>query len=184
MGQAVPRVRNHVPAGLITAPITTLRPADQPRVIVHVEWEDGRVGDLPGVALGWCSAAVMVRFVGPDGLTRLSWFPSEAVQHGRAAVQQDPMPRSSTEGDGTDDGRGTAVTADDVVVGARIRAARQAAGVALTDLAAILGVKLPYLSKVETGRCHCPDLLAARIGRTLQVDAEAFTRPESGDEHY
>jgi hypothetical protein len=47
---------------------------------VHVEFDDGRSGDLPGVALGWSAAAVVVHFDGLDGSPWQEWFPASAVQ--------------------------------------------------------------------------------------------------------
>lgn len=78
-GHGRARVTNRLLAGQIVRPVTVPPPDDRPAVTVHVEFEDGGSGDLPGIALGWSAAAVVVHFDRPDGSPQEEWFPTNAV---------------------------------------------------------------------------------------------------------
>ena len=80
VGGARARVTNNLRAGQVVRPVTVPLPGERPAVTVHVEFDDGRSGDLPGVALGWSAAAVVVHFDGLDGSPWEEWFPAAAVQ--------------------------------------------------------------------------------------------------------
>lgn len=74
------QVRNSLPPGQISPPVTTPPRADRPSVVVAVEWDDGRRADVAGTAVSWTADAVLVAFSGPDGRGRQAWFPSPLVQ--------------------------------------------------------------------------------------------------------
>jgi hypothetical protein len=92
MAVKVLRVANAYPAGLITPPVTTPPAAERPLVTAAVQWDDGRSGDVHGVALSWNSDAILVLFTGPDGIRRQVWMPVDVVRKRR--------PRGSSLPDG------------------------------------------------------------------------------------
>jgi hypothetical protein len=80
MGPGRARLTNGLLASQVSRPVTVPSPANRPAVTVHVEFDDGQSGDLPGLALGWSEAAVVVRFEGFDGSPWEEWFPAALVQ--------------------------------------------------------------------------------------------------------
>jgi hypothetical protein len=74
------RLTNKLLAGQVSRPVIVPSTDDRPAVSVHVEFDDGQSGDLPGLALGWSEAAVAVRFAGFDGSPWEEWFPVALVQ--------------------------------------------------------------------------------------------------------
>ena len=79
-GQGRARLTNKLLASQVNRPVIVPSPDDRPAVTVHVEFDDGRSGDLPGLALGWSEAAVVVRFEGFDGSRWEEWFPTALVR--------------------------------------------------------------------------------------------------------
>jgi len=74
----------------------------------------------------------------------------------------------------------TADPFDQVVVGSRVRALREAAGLSLRDLAARSGVSAPMLSQVERGETSPTLSVAARIAGGLELRLSQLLRLDEG----
>ncbi|MGH2832694.1 MAG: helix-turn-helix domain-containing protein [Solirubrobacteraceae bacterium] len=73
-----------------------------------------------------------------------------------------------------------ASTSDPAVIGARVRALREASGLSLRDLAARSGVSAPMLSQVERGETSPTLSVAARIAAGLELRLSQFLRLDEG----
>lgn len=69
---------------------------------------------------------------------------------------------------------------DTVVLGARVRALREASGLSLRDLAARSGVSAPMLSQVERGETSPTLAVAARIAAGLDLRLSQLLRLDEG----
>jgi XRE family transcriptional regulator, regulator of sulfur utilization len=70
---------------------------------------------------------------------------------------------------------------DSAVIGARVKALREAAGLSLRDLAARSGVSAPMLSQVERGETSPTLTVAARIASGLELRLSQLLRLDEGD---
>ena len=70
---------------------------------------------------------------------------------------------------------------DPAVIGARVRALRESAGLSLRDLAARSGVSAPMLSQVERGETSPTLTVAARIAAGLELRLSQLLRLDEGD---
>jgi len=70
---------------------------------------------------------------------------------------------------------------DSAVIGARVKALREAAGLSLRDLAARSGVSAPMLSQVERGETSPTLTVAARIASGLDLRLSQLLRLDEGD---
>src|SRR5258707_15227788 len=70
---------------------------------------------------------------------------------------------------------------DPAVIGARVKALREAAGLSLRDLAARSGVSAPMLSQVERGETSPTLTVAARIASGLELRLSQLLRLDEGD---
>lgn len=75
----------------------------------------------------------------------------------------------------------TAVPAESVSVGPRVRALREAMGLSLRDLAERSGVSAPMLSQVERGETSPTLAVAARIASGLELSLSQLLRLDEGD---
>jgi transcriptional regulator with XRE-family HTH domain len=69
---------------------------------------------------------------------------------------------------------------DPAVIGARVKALRESAGLSLRDLAARSGVSAPMLSQVERGETSPTLTLAARIAAGLELRLSQLLRLDEG----
>jgi transcriptional regulator with XRE-family HTH domain len=72
------------------------------------------------------------------------------------------------------------VAVDPVVIGARVKALREAAGLSLRDLAERSGVSAPMLSQVERGETSPTLTVAARIAAGLDLRLSQLLRLDEG----
>ena len=70
----------------------------------------------------------------------------------------------------------TKTTADDIVVGPRVKALREAMGLSLRDLAERSSVSAPMLSQVERGETSPTLSVAAKIARGLDLSLSQLLR--------
>ena len=77
-------------------------------------------------------------------------------------------------------GVGTLEALDPLVIGARVRALREAAGLSLRDLARASGVSAPMLSQVERGETSPTLTVAARIAAGLELRLSQLLRLDEG----
>jgi XRE family transcriptional regulator, regulator of sulfur utilization len=75
----------------------------------------------------------------------------------------------------------TAVTAEPLAVGARVRALREAMDLSLRDLADRSGVSAPMLSQVERGETSPTLAVASRIAAGLELSLSQLLRLDEGD---
>jgi transcriptional regulator with XRE-family HTH domain len=69
---------------------------------------------------------------------------------------------------------------DPVIIGARVKALREASGLSLRDLAARSGVSAPMLSQVERGETSPTLTVAARIASGLELRLSQLLRLDEG----
>jgi XRE family transcriptional regulator, regulator of sulfur utilization len=75
----------------------------------------------------------------------------------------------------------TAVTAEPLAIGARVRALREAMDLSLRDLADRSGVSAPMLSQVERGETSPTLAVASRIAAGLELSLSQLLRLDEGD---
>ena len=80
----------------------------------------------------------------------------------------------------TENPRAAADELDPGVIGARVKALREASGLSLRDLAALSGVSAPMLSQVERGETSPTLTVAARIAAGLDLRLSQLLRLDEG----
>jgi transcriptional regulator with XRE-family HTH domain len=106
-------------------------------------------------------------------------MPAAPTKADAAAVRRRPRAaRADRDGAGRDGAAVASVreSVDPAVVGARVKALREAAGLSLRDLAERSGVSAPMLSQVERGETSPTLTLAARIAGGLELRLSQLLR--------
>jgi XRE family transcriptional regulator, regulator of sulfur utilization len=88
---------------------------------------------------------------------------------------------TATNDTSTETPRAAADELDPGVIGARVKALREASGLSLRDLAALSGVSAPMLSQVERGETSPTLTVAARIAAGLDLRLSQLLRLDEGD---
>jgi transcriptional regulator with XRE-family HTH domain len=101
-----------------------------------------------------------------------------------AKVKEPTISREPSRGAERIDGEAPRVAAPDAlspsVIGARVKALREASGLSLRDLAARTGVSAPMLSQVERGETSPTLNVAARIAAGLELRLSQLLRLDEG----
>jgi transcriptional regulator with XRE-family HTH domain len=87
---------------------------------------------------------------------------------------------TSTNAASSQSARTAADELDPMVIGARVKALREASGLSLRDLAALSGVSAPMLSQVERGETSPTLTVAARIAAGLDLRLSQLLRLDEG----